>query len=219
VKSDLFEGVSADERLAADRDTTLDLPSRRAADLSDLPSVMAGDSGAMAAVTGGEGSGVRYLVVPERIARQADTSFTTPAAPDAAAQAKATPQPDRESAAAEIPATAAPATAAPATVAPATGKPANPKPAPGGQIRQPAARGPQGQATASSRQLPQQSARPQPMPPKTTGQPAAAGRQPTGPRAWGGMFPNVQAGLEAMGSWRSGGRPQAEQSDRGSTRR
>jgi hypothetical protein len=50
-------------------------------------------------------------------------------------------------------------------------------------------------------------------------EPAAADdRQTPSPRAWGGMFPNVSAGLEAMGGWRSG-RTTSGQSAPGSTTR
>ncbi len=154
----------------------LDMTSQPAVNLADIPSVMArGDAGDAPTVDGEGHAGVRYLVVPERIARQADTSFTTPVAPEAA--------------------------------------PSGPMP----QANRPASAAQQPQASA--RQQPQASARQQSKPrpsgeAKPVGQSSSvAGSRPQpSPRAWGGMFPNVSAGLEAMGSWRSRGREEAAQS-------
>lgn len=178
LSSDLFAGPAA-----GPLDATLDMPSRPAASLADLPSVMAsGEAVAVGPATTGASGGVRYLVVPERIARQVDTAFTTPAPPEAAGPAKPAVQPERGSAAT---------------------RPSTPAPP-----QQP------GRGTSATKQ---QQSRPQPA--KSAARPAATVPQPTGPRAWGGMFPNVAAGLEAMGSWRGGGRPAPSQTDRGSTTR
>jgi hypothetical protein len=171
---------------AADLDASLDMPSRPAADIADLPSVMAsGEADAGRSATASGGSGVRYLVVPERIARQVDTAFTTPAAPEATAPVKAAAQPDR---------------------GPAATKQQQVRPQP-----------------AKSGTTPGQPARPgkpvQSVRPVQSGQPTATVPQPSGPRAWGGMFPNVAAGLEAMGGWRSGNRPAPDQADRSSSTR
>lgn len=153
-----------------------DMPSRAPADLAQIPSVMsqAGAAAPPPAEETGTGAGVRYLVVPERIARQADTSFTTPVAPEgrgAGERQTATPQP-RTSA-----------------EAPPTTRQAQAKQP---QVQQPRAKQP------DARQ-PQRS-----TPPRGQSQPksAATGSEEPGPRAWGGMFPNVSAGLEAMGGWR-----------------
>lgn len=181
LSSDLFAGPAA-----GPLDATLDMPSRPAASLADLPSVMASREAASAGpAPAGDGRGVRYLVVPERIARQVDTAFTTPAAPEAAGPAKAAAQPDRGA---------------------AVTRPSTPA-----QPQQP------GRATSATKQQ-----QPRPQPAKSAarpGQPTAAVPQPSGPRAWGGMFPNVAAGLEAMGSWRSGSRAAPAQTDGGSATR
>ena len=138
-----------------------------ATDVQSMPSVMtsAGQSSGQSAgqSSAAAGDAGRYLVVPERIALQADTSFTTPRPepPGPPAVKAATRQPSR-------------------TPAPPAGQP-------------PARRG-------------QQPARGQPA----SGQPARGQQQPQSqqpataeqPRTWSGMFPNVAAGIEAMGgSW------------------
>jgi hypothetical protein len=218
LSSDLF--ADADANLAADLNATLDMPSRPAVNLADLPSVMArGDTVSAAPATAGEGSGIRYLVVPERIARQVDTAFTTPVAPETAGPAQpnepsqTTTRPDRGP---------TERSAAAAVVPPATLKPSEA----GRPGRPPALRQQQGRPTSATKQ---QQARPQPAKsgatsakpvPGRPGQPTATAAQTTaGPRAWGGMFPNVAAGLEAMGSWRTGGRAAPAQSERDSTTR
>ncbi len=181
LSSDLFAGPAA-----GPLDATLDMPSRPAASLADLPSVMASREAASAGpAPAGDGSGVRYLVVPERIARQVDTAFTTPAAPEAAGPAKTAAQPDRGA---------------------AVTRPSTPA-----QPQQP------GRPTSATKQQ-----QPRPQPAKSAarpGQPTAAATQSSSPRAWGGMFPNVAAGLEAMGSWRSGSRSAPAQTDGGSATR
>ncbi len=138
-----------------------------ATDVQSMPSVMtsAGQSGSQ---SGGRSSATagdagRYLVVPERIALQADTSFTTPRPepPGPPAVKAATRQPSR-------------------TPAPPAGQP-------------PARRG---QQPPRGQQASGQPARGQQQP--QSHQPATAEQ----PRTWSGMFPNVAAGIEAMGgSW------------------
>jgi len=143
-----------------------DVPSRQAPDLADLPSVMARSTDPTPPAADANGDPVRYLVVPERIARQADTSFAAPLAPAAAPPASQPPQPRGRM---------------------------TPE-----HIGQPSAGGGNSGTgrSADTRSRPsQQSA------------PAAGERQAaSSPRAWGGMFPNVSAGLEAIGRWRNRGR-------------
>lgn len=132
-----------------------------ATDVQTMPSVMKtnGQSVAQAARPSTADAG-RYLVVPERIALQADTSFTTPR-PQPPGPPTATPKPSK------------PATQPSASATPRRGAPARPQ--------------------ASGRtQQPQQ----QPAPAK---QPAP-NQKASAPRTWGGMFPNVAAGIEAIGA-------------------
>ena len=158
-----------------------DMPSRPAADLAQIPSVMSQADAAAAppAEETGTGAGVRYLVVPERIARQADTSFTTPVAPEGRAAS------EREQ----------PSSPPPSTTTRSADRPAGKKPA--AQPRQP-----QSRQSQSGQQGPKQQAKPTAPRGQSQQQPATAGRSEPSPRAWGGMFPNVSAGLEAMGGWR-----------------
>lgn len=137
-----------------------------ATDVQSMPSVMTSASQS-ASQSGGRssaaGDAARYLVVPERIALQADTSFTTPRPepPGPPAVKAATRQPSR-------------------TPAPPAGQP-------------PARRG---QQPPRGQQASGQPARGQQQP--QSQQPATAEEQ----RTWSGMFPNVAAGIEAMGgSW------------------
>lgn len=172
-----------------------DMPSRPPADLTTIPSVMSQAGGEIAAPSAdesGSGASVRYLVVPERIARQADTSFTAPVAPEsqpAGAREQATQQPR------------------------STGQmqAQQVQPAPQPQQIQPGqqAKRTQSSQQAQSRQRQATSRMPQTKQPKAAtprGQsqqkPDSASREEPSPRAWGGMFPNVSAGLEAMGGWR-----------------
>jgi hypothetical protein len=170
---------------SAEAPSPIDLPSRPAADIASLPSVMArdGESSSLHASESSDSS-VRYLVVPERIAQQADTSFTTPTAPGvsgvAAEQKPATSQ--------QSPATQQQATRQP-TRPQQTGTAQSTPRSPGRQAagsRNPAAGGP---VTAK-------------QPPRNQ-QPRPADRAADEPKTWGGMFPNVSAGLEAITSWRS----------------
>ena len=137
-----------------------------ATDVQSMPSVMTSASQS-ASQSGGRssaaGDAARYLVVLERIALQADTSFTTPRPepPGPPAVKAATRQPSR-------------------TPAPPAGQP-------------PARRG---QQPPRGQQASGQPARGQQQP--QSQQPATAEEQ----RTWSGMFPNVAAGIEAMGgSW------------------
>ena len=140
-----------------------------ATDVQSMPSVMTSVSQPVsAAARPARGDAGRYLVVPERIALQADTSFTTPQ-----------PEPP------------GPPTARPVAA------PAQQTTRRETQQRPPAVRSPQQQSSQR----------------KTT--PPAAPRdqkQAAVPqRPWGGMFPNVAAGIEAMsGSWQRS-RPTAQQ--------
>jgi hypothetical protein len=155
-------------------------------DVASMPSVMApapGTSQTTARSTGGEAG--RYLVVPERIALQADTSFTTPRpqppGPPASPARRTSPTPAPRS-------TAAPAqqrTRSPASNA----VPPN-----------------------SGRREQVQHQQPAPQQSQQRGRQAS---QTGSQRSWGGMFPNVAAGIEAMGSgWQkpkagvSSGQPQ-----------
>ena len=165
------------------RAAAMDLPSRPAADVASMPSVIArGEDSAAVSAAETADSSARYLVVPERIAQQADTSFTTPAAPATPTVTRATPD-------------APPGPAQPPTAARQPG----PRPAAGRQAgTQPGAnRGPS--RTANGRN------------PAATKQPQAAQPKPTERAAaesssWGSMFPNVSAGIEAIGKWRTRGR-------------
>ncbi|MFM8413288.1 MAG: SAF domain-containing protein [Planctomycetota bacterium] len=189
-----------------------DMPSRPAADLAQIPSVMsqADAAAAPSAEETGTGSSIRYLVVPERIARQADTSFTTPVAPEGR------PAGDREQATASQRAPGTPPAATPAPTKPAA-RPrtaASQPQAQRGQQAQQAQRGQPAQPRQATTRQPQakqqqvgqpgtgQQARPAPSRSQSHQKPATSGREEPSPRAWGGMFPNVSAGLEAMGGWR-----------------
>jgi hypothetical protein len=141
-----------------------DMPSPPGPDLADLPSVMADATDPAPPATDEDGEPVRYLVVPERIARQADTSFAAP-------------------------------------LAPAAVDPTVPASQSAGQAEASQGRPPAATATAPppARSAEQRSGK-QPRP-------QASQRQSSpSPKAWGGMFPNVSAGLEAIGRWRNRGR-------------
>ncbi|MFM7137471.1 MAG: SAF domain-containing protein [Planctomycetota bacterium] len=217
---------TVDQRSTAD--DTLDVPSRPPVDVSSLPSVMAREAAAATPAEGSEASpGVRYLVVPERIARQADTSFTIPTAPSAGPM-----DPDARGAAPmPLASGAQPASTPPVRQPKAQSPMSQSRQAQAGpdQAGQTDARQPQQSQTRTTQQAPsRQQAQPQTRSRQAGGRssaqrepaelPAAEGRQAPGPRAWGGMFPNVSAGLEAMGGWRSG-RTNSDQSAPGSTTR
>jgi hypothetical protein len=157
----------------------LDVPSRHAPDIASLPSVMARNEETATVEQSEPGdSSVRYLVVPERIAQQADTSFTMPTAP-----AVATAAPEQRPTAAQEPST---------VQQPAAGQPVARKS--GGQpgMNRGPSRSPNRTATSRS---------PAPKPQATQAKPTdrAAAESST----WGSMFPNVSAGIEAIGKWRT----------------
>jgi len=210
---------------SADLDATFDMPSRPAVDASNLPSVMARDAVAAPLVEGTEADrGVRYLVVPERIARQADTSFTTPPAPGTGmvdpAEREAAPTPQISGQAAAPRTEPNPVRQVQQAQVPKAQMQRGPAQKPQGQVQQ--GQVPQGKARDTKQAQPQprsrqagtrSSAQAKPSAPT-----AADDRQTPSPRGWGGMFPNVSAGLEAMGGWRSG-RTASGQSSPGSTTR
>ena len=207
---------------SADIEDELDLPSRPPVDVSNLPSVMASETAATAKADDETSSGARYLVVPERIARQADTSFTTPTAPGTTPVEQAT----------------TPATTAlqqpqgEAQAQPAASQSTRPGQAQTRKQAQPRSRQPAGTSQAQpksgqpkSTQSKSAQARPAPSQAGSQSAQQSAGneRRSTGPRAWGGMFPNVSAGIEAFGGWRSGraasGQSSSDQPAAGSTTR
>ncbi len=212
-------------RVASDVEPLLDMPSRPAVDLEKIPSVMArSEKPAEPADTTTASGAVRYLVVPERIARQADTSFVSPPAVEPASEPSPVPP---VAAASPTPAAAAQQAKALPPQQPKTRKPqqAAGKPAP--QQRAPRS------ANGDARPMPQQRTdKPQPQAqqrPATTNKqqrPAPAPSQPqrqakqqppnkpsdrspaetAEPKPRGPMFPNITAGLEAMGNrWRGEG--------------
>lgn len=218
-------------------DDELDLPARPPVDVSALPSVMAGETAAVATADDARTSpGVRYLVVPERIARQADTSFTTPTAPGMnplgqeeqvttpAATATQKPQGRARSAGQQtVTEQAAQQTPGQAAAAQAT-RPGQSQAKKQGQSRprQPASTS-QGQPRSGQPKSAQAGPGPTTPGSQSAQQQAGDERRSTGPRAWGGMFPNVSAGIEAFGGWRSGrftaGQSSPAQSAAGSTTR
>jgi len=144
-----------------------------ATDVSSMPSVMAAPttSGSVPQRPASNDAG-RFLVVPERIALQADTSFTTPR-----------PQPPGPPPTARSAPQARPRTT-PRPTTPRTGQDA-----------------PRTQAA---------SAKVQPQPRQ---QPQRSSQTSSTSKGWGGMFPNVAAGIEAIGGqWKRGsstaGQPQ-----------
>jgi hypothetical protein len=223
-----------DRRLADDIDSAFDVPSRPAVDLASIPSVMANSNDAQAPAEDELGSAatIRYLVVPERIARQADTSFTTPVAPEGrpmAAPEQASVQPQAATApqaSGQAPITGRPAdrsqAAAPAArrQGAAASQSSNRQPQPGSRqaqgkpqartqqpqarTQQPQARTQQSQARTQQPQArtQQSQTRNQQSRVQNQQQSAAVPAEQSNPRAWGGMFPNVSAGLDAIGAWR-----------------
>jgi len=227
AESDRQAAARAQPRLPLETDVNesaddeLDVPSRPPVDVSNLPSVMASETAAAAKADDETGPGVRYLVVPERIARQADTSFTTPTAPGTTPVEPATTpattttqQPQGE-----------------AQAQPAASQSTRPGQAQTRKQAQPRSRQPAGTSQAQPKAGQPKSAQAKPAPSQAGAQPGSqsapqsAGneRRSTGPRAWGGMFPNVSAGIEAFGGWRSGraaaGQSSSDQSGTGSTTR
>jgi len=137
-----------------------------ATDVSSMPSVMAAPttSGPVPQRPATNDAG-RFLVVPERIALQADTSFTTPRPQPPG------PPPTARSAPQDRPRTT------PRPTAPRTGQAA-----------------------------PRTQAAPAKVPPQPRQQPQRATQTSSPAKGWGGMFPNVAAGIEAIGGqWKRGG--------------
>jgi hypothetical protein len=173
---------------SADAPFPMDLPSRPVADIASLPSVMARDSeSSRVDASESTDSSVRYLVVPERIAQQADTSFTIPAAPGVGDVVS-----EQHSAANRKQASSQQQASKKSTSPRQNGTGQNP---PRDSNRTPA--GSRSQATGSTVTAKQ---------PPQNQQPRSADRAATESRTWGGMFPNVSAGLDAINSWRSRGR-------------
>ena len=164
-------------------------PSRADGDLDEMSEAVATDVQSMPSVMKANGQPIeqstrpatgdagRYLVVPERIALQADTSFTTPR-----------PQPPGPPSTATATPGAAPRSAAQA-YQPSARRGTQPRP-----------------QTARGQQAPQQTQQQKPQPAARDQKQAAAPQ-----RSWSGMFPNVAAGIEAMGSPWQRSRPTAEQ--------
>jgi hypothetical protein len=189
---------SNDSWSASDIDSSFDVPSRPPVDLSSMPSVMsqAADAAAPIEDEPDAGSNVRYLVVPERIARQADTSFTTPTAPEGGPIAEQTQASDPSQATGQPPANTQPPSRSQAGAQPSQRQPAT-------AAQRPAARPQARQAEVKPLPQSQQSAgQPRQQRGQTQPKVAAQESQQTSPRAWGGMFPNVSAGLDAIGAWR-----------------
>ena len=171
-------------RLTTDIDPPVDMPSRPAVDLDSLPSVMARSDETSGPTEESQTAGsIRYLVVPERIARQADTLFTTPVAPlaEAAEVSEKTPA-------------SKPRSTPQAGQRPATNRTQNPQPA-------------QRNGFTAGSHRPASKPSTQRSTAQPTVEPPAESRSELGPRAWGGMFPNLSAGAEALGNrWWGGER-------------
>ncbi len=194
--------------VASDVDPLLDTPSRPAVDLEKIPSVMArSKEPAEPAATPASTGPVRYLVVPERIARQADTSFVPPPAVEPTPEPAALPA---------QPVATKPAQSAPSATPPVKGfpqRPGNAKTASRSNLKQQQAQGQQQQQQQQQRsqqQQPQQRKQPpqattkqqrqQPTNPSSNRERTETASKPREP-----MFPILAAGIEAIGSrWRNG---------------
>jgi hypothetical protein len=122
---------------------------------------------------------VRYLVVPERIAMQADNSFVSPAASAvvAAAAAPAKPAPVKKPAAATT------------NVPPVAQHPGSRRPQPATNAQRP----PQTKQTPNTKSVPQA--------PSRTGRPQGNAAETSRPQGmFGTMFPSLRAGIEAVES-------------------
>jgi hypothetical protein len=146
-------------------------------DVSSIPSVMKQPTEARQSSTGPtSGDAGRFLVVPERIALQADTSFTTPR-----------PQP---------PGPPTTSQAKPRTSSRPTG---------------------QTDTRRGSQPVPQRQTQAAASQPRPTPQGAQRGEPQSATRkSWGGMFPNVAAGIDAIGGqWQrsrsTAGQPRGDQ--------
>jgi hypothetical protein len=202
-------------RVASDVDPLLDTPSRPAVDLEKIPSVMArSEEPAEPAETPVSAGPVRYLVVPERIARQADTSFVPPPA------VEPTPEPSPMPA---QPVATKPAQSAPTATPPVKGFPQRPgssKTASRSNLKQQQAQGQQ----QRPQQLQPQRKQPQPTTkqqrPQTTNPASNRERTETASKPREPMFPILAAGMEAIGSrWRNGGEETTDTDQSGAPRR
>lgn len=151
-----------------------------ATDVASMPSVMAAPAMTGTAATRPTTNDAgRFLVVPERIALQADTSFTTPR-----------PQPP--------------------------GPPPTARTAPQARSRpQPRPTAPRtGQVAPQQQQAPPK-AQPRQQQPSQPQQSQRGGQTSAASKGWGGMFPNMAAGIEALGGPWQRGRSAAGQPERG----
>lgn len=145
-----------------------------ATDVASMPSVLTEDQNGTTTGDPRRTQAGRHLVVPERIALQADTSFTTPR-----------PQPPGP------PSASTPATTRERQVTPSTQQPQR-RSQQAVQQRPP-------QQRSTQQQAPQQPANGRK--PSTSQPQRQAQTQPsTDERTWGTMFPNVAAGIEAIGN-------------------
>jgi hypothetical protein len=201
-------------RVASDVDPLLDTPSRPAVDLEKIPSVMArSEEPAEPAEAPASTGPVRYLVVPERIARQADTSFVPPPAVEPTPEPVPTPAPAQ-------PAATKPTPSVQASTPPVKGfpqRPSAPKTASRSMPKQPHASGqkqgsqPQGKPQPQAATKPQRSQTAPSAKDRDRTETAAKPREP--------MFPILAAGIEAMGNrWRNGD-DEAEATDQPSGQR
>jgi hypothetical protein len=155
-------------------------------DVASMPSVMTPSKGSATAARPANKASSRYLVVPERVAIQADTSFTTPRpeppGPPLVGAASPSSQTQPQSGAARQRQQQQPAATVGRTLPrrEQTGREQSNRPQQGRTQQPSPQRGRQPSA-------PQQQQQPQ---------------QQTPQRAWGGFFPNMAAGIDAMGgSW------------------
>jgi hypothetical protein len=150
-------------------------------DVASMPSVMtrSSDTNQPAGKSSGGGDAGRYLVVPERIALQADTSFTTPRPQPPGPPSAPAPRPAQ--------------TQSQAQASQATSAARSPSSAAQQRQRQAAVAGGQVAGRRGQQPTPQQS---QQQPGSRNRQTSAASPQ----RSWSGMFPNMAAGVEALGS-------------------
>jgi len=197
-------------RIASDVEPLIEPPSRPAVDLEKIPSVMArSDEPAEPAEASAPSGPVRYLVVPERIARQADTSFVPPPAVEPEPETTPTPSPKQ-------PVAPTPTRSAQASTPPVKGIPqrSGTSPSPSRKPTQPQVLGQPQPRKQQSQSLKQQRPQPQqrsPAPSRERPETASKPREP--------MFPILAAGIEAMGNrWRSDA-DEAEATDQPSAQR
>jgi hypothetical protein len=202
-------------RVASDVEPLLEPPPRPAVDLEKIPSVMArSEEPAEPAEAPASTGPVRYLVVPERIARQADTSFVPPPAVEPTPESAPTPTPPLATKPTK------PTQSAQASTPPVKGFPqrsGTQKTASRSTPKQTQARGQQQGTQPQRKPQPQASTKQQrsqsgsPAPDRARTETAAKPREP--------MFPVLAAGIEAMGNrWRNGGE-EAEATDQPAAQR